>query len=58
MATTDVAAQALHQTGFHPRGADTLRFLLTGGAVPPPDIRYQLMDGDGAYRYEDRQFWL
>jgi hypothetical protein len=58
VATTAVASGALQQTGFHERGRVVLRFLLRGGGDPPPDIRYQLMDGDGAFLHNGRpSFW-
>jgi hypothetical protein len=58
VATTKFAIQALQQTGFHERGQVALRFLLRGGSSPPQDIRYQLIDGDGAYLHDGREsFW-
>jgi hypothetical protein len=56
VATTAVAIEALQQCGFQRRGEIALRFLLRGG--PPPDIRYQLLDGEAAFWHDGKEsFW-
>lgn len=59
MASDPVNSQALIACGFHARGDYPLRiFAGPGLQFPDKPLRYQMLDGDGAYLHENKPaFW-